>query len=1075
MHIEEAEPYPFAVPPEGRVALLMIDWQRDFLDVGGFGHSLGNNVAPLRAALPAAAAVLHAARQASLFVVHTLEAHRPDLSDLVSAKKRRCPAIGEVLDGQVERGRLLIAGEPGNAIVPEVAPVPGELILHKSGKGAFYNTTLHTELRARGITHLLVTGVTTEVCVQTTLREANDRGYDCLVVSDATESYFAHFKKATLDMVVAQGAIVGWAARSEAVVAALSGYRLPPTGTASPALIASLSSNFTIGKKSVPAPPAPRRTLLAVSGTLQCGFELRANMDHPDQPAILVGSAVVRGVRAYLDVKEAGCREHRPAPEKARVNPANVVTGDRNDANLYAVYLVHEAVVLKALLGEPRYLAIAPDAVRIDLMAPHTSPAVRALLWSAAKDLSTNASPPKEAAILTVLATYHAPSFVPLPKMAGAAVGRGRSDAADHDPVAAASELSGLTSFPEGLAAYAQVALSDVRTPGIAEAALRDTELSSLDAPRTHAARALLGSGPLDPSMARSSQGDGEWWPRLAALWDEETLRRYARAAGFGTGAYGAELATLSDEHPSSHDASAPAAVVKSASAAAVPAVDIADVDVGDGVDGPGQGVMELDEAGEQRVKASSAAAVKPSGRLLPESLKASPAARQAAALLLASPKVAAANERARSLVAAVRPKLVRVRPAREVIAALGERRTILHAGPPIATGFNGMCGPMRGAVIGAILLEGWAASADEAERLAASGSIELMPCHEAGAVGPMSGVVCPSMPVLVVINGADGVISNGGGTAGGVAAYCSLNEGLGKVLRFGAYSEDVLKRLRWMVSDLGPTLDAALKAMPEGGIDIRSALGHALQMGDEGHNRCKALTGLLLQALLPSLMALPASQLVAVDAPARVVAFMTGNAHFGLNVAMGASKLALDAISGVPHCTYVSALARNGVQFGVRVAGLGGRWQVAPSPKVPSAVWFAGFGPGDACRDLGDSAITEALGLGAPAMACAPAIMAFVGGSAADAIEYTREACAIYAHKGLWPELQIPSLDFCGVPMMLDTALVVACSIRPAINTGIAHKEPGVGQIGTGVSRAPLAPFEEAAQLLAAGLEVDA
>ena len=163
MRIEEAEPYPFAVPPEGRVALLMIDWQRDFLDVGGFGHSLGNKVAPLRAALPAAAAVLHAARRAGLFVVHTLEAHRPDLSDLVSAKKRRCPAIGEVLDGQVERGRLLIAGEPGNAIVPEVAPVPGELILHKPGKGAFYSTTLHTELRARGITHLLVTGVTTEV------------------------------------------------------------------------------------------------------------------------------------------------------------------------------------------------------------------------------------------------------------------------------------------------------------------------------------------------------------------------------------------------------------------------------------------------------------------------------------------------------------------------------------------------------------------------------------------------------------------------------------------------------------------------------------------------------------------------------------------------------------------------------------------------------------------------------------------------------------------------------------------------------------------------------------------------
>ena len=223
MHIEEAEPYPFAVPPEGRVALLMIDWQRDFLDVGGFGHSLGNNVAPLRAALPAAAAVLHAARQASLFVVHTLEAHRPDLSDLVSAKKRRCPAIGEVLDGQVERGRLLIAGEPGNAIVPEVAPVPGELILHKSGKGAFYNTTLHTELRARGITHLLVTGVTTEVCVQTTLREANDRGFECLMLEDCTGATDLGNHLAAVKMIKMQGGVFGAVATSAAVLSALAG------------------------------------------------------------------------------------------------------------------------------------------------------------------------------------------------------------------------------------------------------------------------------------------------------------------------------------------------------------------------------------------------------------------------------------------------------------------------------------------------------------------------------------------------------------------------------------------------------------------------------------------------------------------------------------------------------------------------------------------------------------------------------------------------------------------------------------------------------------------------------------
>ena len=182
----------------GSTALLMIDWQKDFLDVGGFGHSLGNDVAPLQAALTPAAAVLSAARAAKLPIIHTLEAHHPDMSDCPSSKKRRCPAIGTTLDSA--RGRVLIAGEPGNAIVDAVAPIEGEMLVHKPGKGAFYGTKLHEELQQRGITHLIVTGVTTEVCVQTTVREANDRGYDCLVVSDATESYFAHFKQATLEM-----------------------------------------------------------------------------------------------------------------------------------------------------------------------------------------------------------------------------------------------------------------------------------------------------------------------------------------------------------------------------------------------------------------------------------------------------------------------------------------------------------------------------------------------------------------------------------------------------------------------------------------------------------------------------------------------------------------------------------------------------------------------------------------------------------------------------------------------------------------------------------------------------------
>lgn len=209
-----------------------------------------------------------------------------------------------------------------------------------------------------------------------------------------------------------------------------------------------------------------------------------------------------------------------------------------------------------------------------------------------------------------------------------------------------------------------------------------------------------------------------------------------------------------------------------------------------------------------------------------------------------------------------------------------------------------------------------------------------------------------------------------------------------------------------------------------------------------------------------------------AATAASKAATFLSKNAHFGLNVAMGMCKLSLDSISGIPHCTYATAMARNGLELGVTVAGDPGTWHVAPSPAVTSAVWFSGYNPSDASRDLGDSAITETLGLGAPATAAAPALMAFVGGSAAQALQYTAEARHIYGPPGVWPELQVPALDFAAIPMMLDVALVVAKRMRPAINTGIAHKEAGVGQIGTGVSRAPLAAFAHACEALAAKLK---
>ena len=218
--VQSATPFPFKWNA-GECALVMVDWQRDFCDEGGFGASLGNDVAPLRAAIPAAKAVLDAARAAGIPVVHTLEAHVADLSDCPPAKKSRCPAIGEVIEGGIEGSRVLVAGEPGNELVPPLSALDGEIVIHKPGKGAFFGTDLDARLKSLGVKQLVFTGVTTEVCVQTTMREANDRGYECLLVEDATESYFPEFKAATLAMITAQNGIVGWTARSTDVAAAM--------------------------------------------------------------------------------------------------------------------------------------------------------------------------------------------------------------------------------------------------------------------------------------------------------------------------------------------------------------------------------------------------------------------------------------------------------------------------------------------------------------------------------------------------------------------------------------------------------------------------------------------------------------------------------------------------------------------------------------------------------------------------------------------------------------------------------------------------------------------------------------
>jgi len=412
---------------------------------------------------------------------------------------------------------------------------------------------------------------------------------------------------------------------------------------------------------------------------------------------------------------------------------------------------------------------------------------------------------------------------------------------------------------------------------------------------------------------------------------------------------------------------------------------------------------------------------------------------------------VAAANRTALDRLLGASPFLVDVLPAGDAIPGL-TGRMLLHSGPPIA--WDHMCGPMRGAIIGASLFEGWAATPEEAERLAEGGEIAFDACHHHGAVGPMAGVVSPSMPVVVVEN-----------TAAGNRSFATLNEGLGKVLRFGAYDGSVLERLRWFRDLFGPTLSRALAAT--GPIDLKSITAQALQMGDEGHNRNVAATSLFVRGLAPTLVrtANEADAAAALD-------FLRGNDHFFLNLSMAACKASLDAAHGVPGSTVVTAMSRNGVDFGVRLSGAGDAWYTAPV-GVPDGLYFPGYGPEDANPDLGDSSITETCGIGGFAMASAPAIVRFVGGTAADALNYTREMYRITLERN--PAFALPPLGFAGSPTGIDARRVVESGVQPVINTGIAHKLPGVGQIGAGIARAPLSCFADALRGLAAQLKVAA
>ena len=412
---------------------------------------------------------------------------------------------------------------------------------------------------------------------------------------------------------------------------------------------------------------------------------------------------------------------------------------------------------------------------------------------------------------------------------------------------------------------------------------------------------------------------------------------------------------------------------------------------------------------------------------------------------------VAAANRQAVDRILAARPMLVDIGRAADHVKTLGPRH-LLHAGPPIA--WARMCGPMRGAVIGAILYEGWAETPDAAERLAASGGVTFAPCHHFGAVGPMAGVLSPSMPVFIVDN-----------APGATRAFAILNEGMGKVLRFGAYSAEVLDRLRWMNESLAPALAAALRA--HGAVDLKNLTAQALQMGDECHNRNVAATSLFARLIAPALV-----RTAPADVAAGVLEFLEANNHFYLNLSMAASKATMDAAHGIEGSTVVTAMARNGVDVGIRLSGTGDAWFTAPA-TVPDGLYFPGYGPADANPDLGDSAITETAGLGGLAMAAAPAIVRFIGGAAEEAMATTKRMYTITLARN--NDYGIPALGFAGTPTGIDARRVVDSGVPPIFNTGIAHCEAGIGQIGAGIAKAPLACFASALRELGRRLKVPA
>jgi hypothetical protein len=404
--------------------------------------------------------------------------------------------------------------------------------------------------------------------------------------------------------------------------------------------------------------------------------------------------------------------------------------------------------------------------------------------------------------------------------------------------------------------------------------------------------------------------------------------------------------------------------------------------------------------------------------------------------------KIESANKEGIHRILTARPFLVGVKPAIEVLPGM-KRRSIFHAGPPIE--WKKMCGPMRGAIVGTMIFEGWANSWEEAGKLVEEGEIELSPNHDHGAVGPMAGVISPSLPVMVVKN----------------EKYGNVNYGriVEQKVQFGAFDKEAIASLQFWSDILAPSIEKALgKIRGQGGIgiDLKSIMARALYMGDELHNRPVAGTALFALSILPHLIETAEDK----EQLSQITSYFASNEIFFLCLAMTACKATMDAAGEIDHSTLVTVMARNGVEFGIKVSGLGNKWFIGPAGII-KGLYFPGFASRDANPDIGDSAITETAGIGGFALANSPAILSLVGGTAQDASNYTRQMQQITL--ALNDTFLIPLFDFQGTATGIDIRKVVKTGILPVIDTAIAHKEPGIGMIGAGIVMPPMEAFKSA------------